>query len=54
MALGIADCLLTVADVARMLRLSRATVYKLVAAGKLPHVRVGNEIRFVPGRLKTE
>jgi excisionase family DNA binding protein len=46
LALGDADCLLTVADVARALRLSKATVYKLVAEGKLPHVRIGNQIRF--------
>lgn len=52
LALGSADCLLTVADVARMLRLSKATVYKLVAEGKLPHVRIGHAIRFVPKRNK--
>jgi excisionase family DNA binding protein len=46
LALGDADCLLTVAEVARRLRVSRATVYKLVAKGKLPHVRIGNSIRF--------
>jgi excisionase family DNA binding protein len=51
LALGGADCLLTVADVARALRLSRATVYKLVAEEKLPHVRIGNTIRFVPGAI---
>ena len=51
LALGSADCLLTVADVARMLRLSKASVYKLVADGDLPHVRVGNRIRFVPAAL---
>lgn len=51
LALGGADCLLTVADVARTLRVSKATVYKLAAAGKLPHVRIGNHIRFVgPGK----
>jgi excisionase family DNA binding protein len=47
LALGGADCLLTVADVARRLRVSRATVYKLVADGKLAHVRIGNSIRFL-------
>jgi excisionase family DNA binding protein len=46
LALGGADCLLTVAEVARRLRVSRATVYKLVAEGKLEHVRIGNSIRF--------
>ena len=38
--------MLTVAEVARRLRVSRATVYKLVAQGKLAHVRIGNSIRF--------
>jgi excisionase family DNA binding protein len=47
LALGDADCLLTVAEMARRLRMSKATVYKLVAEGKLPHVRVGNAIRFL-------
>jgi excisionase family DNA binding protein len=50
LALGDADCLLSVADVARRLRVSRATVYKLVAEGKLAHVRIGNSIRFLPER----
>jgi excisionase family DNA binding protein len=50
LALGGADCLMTVSDVARAPRLSKATVYKLVADGKLSHVRIGNAIRFVPGR----
>jgi excisionase family DNA binding protein len=40
--------LLTVVDVARLLRLSKASVYKLVAQRKLPHLRIGNAIRFVP------
>jgi excisionase family DNA binding protein len=47
-ALGDVDCLLTVADVSRRLRVSRATVYKLVAEGRLAHVRIGNSIRFWP------
>lgn len=42
--------MLTVTDVARMLRLSKASVYKLVAGRRLPHVRIGNRIRFVPMR----
>jgi excisionase family DNA binding protein len=47
LALGDVDCLLTVADVARRLQVSRATVYKLVDEGKLAHVRIGNSIRFL-------
>jgi len=43
--------MLTVAEAARRLRVSRATVYKLVAEGRLAHVRIGNQIRFLPGSL---
>ncbi len=51
-----ADCLLTVVEVARRLRVSKATVYKLVSEGKLAHVRIGNSIRFPPdaGLRKTK
>jgi excisionase family DNA binding protein len=48
---GVHDRLLTVAEAARRLRVSRATVYKLVAEGRLAHVRIGNQIRFLPGSL---
>ena len=48
---GTHDRLLTVAEAARRLRVSRATLYKLVAEGKLAHVRVGNRIRFLPGAV---
>jgi len=43
--------MLSVAEAARRLRVSRATVYKLVAKGRLVHVRIGNQIRFLPGCL---
>ena len=36
---------LTVAEVAVMLRVSRATIYRLVHAGRLPGMRVGRSIR---------
>jgi excisionase family DNA binding protein len=48
LAFGDADCLPAVAEVARRLGVSRATVYKLVAEGRLAHVRIGNSIRFWP------
>ena len=38
--------MLTVPEVAARLRLSTATIYKLVARGELTHVRVSNAIRF--------
>ena len=43
--------LLTARAVAARLGLSTATVYKLVAQGDLPHVRVSNAIRVTPADL---
>ena len=43
---AVPDVWLTVADVAARLAVSRATVYKLCAAEKLPHSRVSNAIRI--------
>jgi len=44
--------LLTVREVARLLNVSTATVYKLVSRGKLPHARVSNCIRIWPEVLR--
>jgi excisionase family DNA binding protein len=51
---GTPGALLTVREVAARLRVSRATVYRLVQAGALPTLRVSNSIRIpdwalVPG-----
>ncbi|MCC6806890.1 MAG: helix-turn-helix domain-containing protein [Deltaproteobacteria bacterium] len=43
--------LLTVAQVARKLGVSRPVVYALCFSGRLPHVRVLNSIRVEPGAL---
>jgi excisionase family DNA binding protein len=43
----------TVRVVAGRLGVSTATVYKLVAQGDLPHVRVSNAIRVAPADLDT-
>jgi excisionase family DNA binding protein len=40
------DDLLTVAEVAEWLRLSRKTVYAWAASGKIPRIRIGNRVRF--------
>ncbi len=37
---------LTVAEVARLLRVSNMTVYRLISAGELPAVRVGRSYRL--------
>lgn len=39
------DELLTVAEVAEMLRVSTMTVYRLIRTGELPAVRVGRNYR---------
>jgi excisionase family DNA binding protein len=43
--------LLTVREVAAKLRVSRATVYRLVQSGALPVLRVSNSIRIPAGAL---
>ncbi len=40
------EAMLTVRQVARLLALSRATVYKMIDSGELPHVRFSNAVRI--------
>ncbi|MHB8512193.1 MAG: helix-turn-helix domain-containing protein [Actinomycetota bacterium] len=44
--------LLTVSEVAQILRLSRARLYELIAAGTLPSVRIGHARRIRRSDLK--
>jgi excisionase family DNA binding protein len=44
--------LLGVREVAAVLRVSTATVYRLCEEGQLPHVRVANAIRVRPDDLE--
>ena len=44
--------LLTVAEVAKRLAVSRATVYALCERGELRHLRVSNAIRVIPADLE--
>jgi len=37
---------MTVQEVAKLLRMSRQTVYNMVKSGAIPHFRVGNKVRF--------
>jgi excisionase family DNA binding protein len=46
------EALLSVRQVATVLGVHRATIYKLAESGALPCVRVGESIRFRPEDLK--
>lgn len=37
---------LTVQEVAKMLRVSRQTLYNMIRTGRIAHFRVGNKVRF--------
>jgi excisionase family DNA binding protein len=49
--LSFAAPLLTVCEVAALLRVSPRTVYAMCAEGRLAHVRVMNAIRIAPAAL---
>lgn len=46
------DACLTVREVAGQLKVSTATVYKLINSGVLEHVRVSNAIRVIAGSVE--
>jgi excisionase family DNA binding protein len=48
---GAADPLLSVREVAERLKLSTATVYKIVESGELAHCRVSNAVRVTEADL---
>jgi excisionase family DNA binding protein len=50
-AVKVQQPLLTVAEVAKVLRVCRATVYRLIETGALPHLRIANSIRIRPEDL---
>jgi excisionase family DNA binding protein len=47
------DRLLTVADAAEFLAISRRQVYVLLERGELPAVRVGTRLRLIPADLRS-
>jgi excisionase family DNA binding protein len=47
-----AEALWTVREAASFLRLGRNTVYEWAATGKLPSLRLGSRIRFLPSVLR--
>ncbi len=46
---ALSDPLLSVAEVARHLKLSAKSIHRLVARGSLPCYRIGRLVRFAPG-----
>jgi PTS system nitrogen regulatory IIA component len=42
---------LTVAEVAKMLQMSRTSIYKYAEAGKLPSVKIGSNLRFTEDQI---
>jgi len=40
------DAIMTVSQVAAYLKMSRAAIYRLVAQGQLPHIRIGKSRRI--------
>jgi excisionase family DNA binding protein len=46
------EALLTVKEVAELLRIHQVTVYRMVRRRDLPSVRVGRELRFDPADLR--
>jgi excisionase family DNA binding protein len=46
------EALWTVREAAAFLRLGRNTVYDWAASGKLPSLRLGSRIRFLPSALR--
>ncbi len=45
--------LLTIADVAQVLGVSRGSVYSLIRAGELVPIRVGERARFEPAGVRS-
>jgi len=43
--------MMTTGEVAKYLRVSRATVYRLVKQGKIPVSRISKHLRFRKGRI---
>ena len=46
------EALWTVREAAAFLRLGRNTLYEWAASGKLPSLRLGSRVRFLPSALR--
>ncbi len=46
-------CLLTAAEVAKLMRVSKGTIYRWVKRGRIPFVKIGDMIRFDASSLRS-
>jgi excisionase family DNA binding protein len=46
------EAIMTVLELAAMLRISQATVYRLVKKNEIPHFRVGFDLRFQRAKIE--
>ena len=44
--------LLSVPDVARLLNVSKSSLYAMTRAGRIPAIRVGSMFRYVPAEIE--
>ena len=42
---------MTVPEVAKLLRMSRQTIYNMIREGRIPHFRIGSKVRFIRADL---
>jgi excisionase family DNA binding protein len=45
------DTILTIPEVSKILKLSRAKVYQMVKRRKIPHIRLGKNVRILESDL---
>jgi PTS system nitrogen regulatory IIA component len=43
--------ILTVSDVAKLLRLSKSSIYKYAEKGEIPSIKIGTNLRFIETQL---
>ena len=46
------DQFFTIPEVARLLKISKSKIYDLVQRGKIPHIRIGRNVRITESALK--
>ncbi len=46
------ETLMTALEIARMLKISKAKVYRLISQGRIPAVRIGRAVRVIPADFR--